>query len=102
MDADSPPASWLLLSSETSTPGPDSFKSHEIGGVEAGLHLVASHLRGRSCRAHKSRVDLDALACLHHGNKGWVGARLGDESRRSRAKDVADASPEPRRRVPLA
>ena len=64
MDADSPPSSWLLLSSETSTPGPDSFKSHEVGGVEAGLHLVASHLRGRSCRAHKSRVDLDALAAL--------------------------------------
>ena len=64
MDAGSQPASWLLLSSETSTPGPDSFKSHEIGGVEAGLHLVASHLRGRSCRAHKSRVDLDALAAL--------------------------------------
>tara|TARA_B100000795_G_scaffold263452_1_gene242643 strand:- start:127 stop:1200 length:1074 start_codon:yes stop_codon:yes gene_type:complete len=58
------PASWLLLSSETSTPGPDSFKSHVVGDVEAGLHLAASHLRGRSCRAHKSRVDLDALAAL--------------------------------------
>ena len=64
MDAACKPASWLLLSSETSTPGPDSFKSHVVGDAEAGLHLVASHLRGRSCRAHKSRVDLDALAAL--------------------------------------
>ena len=61
--------SWLLLSSETSTPGPDSFKSHAVGNVEAGLRLVASHLRGRSCRAHKSRVDLDALAALTTGEQ---------------------------------
>lgn len=56
----------MCLSSEYTTPRPESFASHAVADVDAALHMVAERLITASRRAHKSRCDLDAL----HGLTG--------------------------------
>lgn len=58
------PTDWLLLSSEYSTPRPESFEPRAVTDVNAGLRMAAAHLRATSKRASKERCDLDALEQL--------------------------------------
>jgi len=55
---------WLLLSSEYSTPRPESFAPRAVAAVDDGLVMAADHLRATSKRASKERCDLYELEQL--------------------------------------